>query len=207
MKTVLFQGDSITDAQRIRTSETFAGSGYATMTAGKIAVDYPGKYRMLNRGISGNRSTDLYARIKSDVINLKPDIMTVLIGVNDVWHEINWQNGVSPEKYERILSMFVQEVKEALPETQIVFLEPFILDGSATSDNLDRFTEQVDLTAQACRRVAEAYGIPFVPLQQKMKELAALSSNEYVLYDGVHPTYAGHELISRELYAALQKIL
>ena len=207
MKTVLFQGDSITDAARNRDVDRFGGSGYATMTAGKIAVDYPGKYQMLNRGISGNRSTDLYARIKCDVINLKPDIMTVLIGVNDVWHEITRQNGVSPDKYERILSMFVQEVREELPEIQIVFLEPFVLEGTATSENIDRFVEQVGLTALSCRRVAEAYDIPYVPLQQKLEELAALSSNEYVLYDGVHPTYAGHELISRELYAALQKIL
>ena len=87
MKTIVFQGDSITDATYPRQYPTELGNGYVTMTAGRITFDYPGQYRCYNRGISGNRSVDMYARIKKDVLNLKPDILTVLIGVNDVWHE------------------------------------------------------------------------------------------------------------------------
>lgn len=207
MKTILFQGDSITDALRSKQSDPYMGSGYATITAGKIAVDYPGKYRMLNRGISGNRSVDLYARIKTDVINLKPDILTVLIGVNDVWHEIAHQNGVAPDKYEKILSMFVEEVKETLPGIQMVLLEPFVLEGTSTLENFDLFEKQVTLTAQACRRVAQKYEIPLVSLQKPLAAFAQQTSNDYVLIDGVHPTYAGHELISRELYSVLKQFL
>lgn len=72
------------------------------MTAGKIALDYPGKYDIINCGIVGNRTVDLLARIKSDCINLKPDIMTAVIGVNDVWHEVDYKSGVSVE-YAEIL--------------------------------------------------------------------------------------------------------
>ena len=81
-----------------------------------------------NRGISGNRIVDLYARIKSDVINLKPDVISVLIGVNDTWHEFGSQNGVSVPKYETIYRMFLEEVTAELPGVQWVLCEPFVLD-------------------------------------------------------------------------------
>ena len=100
MKLVLFQGDSITDCGRNREADHPMGSGYATMAAGEIMAEHPGEYRFLNRGISGNRSVDLYARIKQDLINLKPDYLSILIGVNDVWHEYTRQNGVDADKFE-----------------------------------------------------------------------------------------------------------
>ena len=106
MKTILFQGDSITDTGRDKQNPTSLGNGYASMTASKICVDYPGQYECFNRGISGNRSVDLYARIKAHGTNMKPDIMTILIGINDVWHEFGSQNGVDAPKYERIMDMF-----------------------------------------------------------------------------------------------------
>lgn len=207
MKTVVFQGDSITDAERNRNSDKYMGSGYATMTAGKIAVDHPGQYRFYNRGISGNRSVDMYARIKRDVLNLKPDILTVLIGVNDVWHEFGSANGVPAPKFEMILRLFLQEVRAELPECKILLLEPFVLRGTANEDNFDEFHKEVLLRAAAVRRVAEEFGLPFIPLQERIEALAAATENSYVLHDGVHPTCAGHELISRELYKALQSIL
>ena len=207
MKTILFQGDSITDALRSREVDHWLGIGYATMTAGKIGLDYPGKYRFLNRGISGNRSTDLYARIKNDTINLKPDILTVLIGVNDVWHEVAHHNGVSAPKYEKILEMYLSEVKEALPDIQIFLLEPFVLKGPETEKDFDEFAPEVTLRADACKRIAARMGLSFVPLQNKLSAFAENTGVEYVLRDGVHPSYVGHELISRELYEAMKSVL
>ena len=124
MKLILFQGDSITDAGRDFNYDPDMGYGYATMTAGKILVDYPGQFRFLNRGISGNRIVDLYARIKKDIINLAPDCLSILIGVNDVWHEIGERNGVSAEKFQMVYDLLIREIKEALPETKIIILEP-----------------------------------------------------------------------------------
>ncbi len=207
MKTILFQGDSITDALRSREMDFFMGHGYATMTAGKIGLDYPGKYRFLNRGVSGNRSTDLYARIKSDTINLKPDILTVLIGVNDVCHEFAHQNGVSAPKFEKILDMYITEVKEALPDIQIFILEPFLLNCGREEADYLALAPEVALRAQSCRNVAKRHMLTYVPLQQKLTEFARRSTPEQVLRDGIHPTYVGHELISRELYNALKAVL
>ncbi|MBQ9920892.1 MAG: lysophospholipase, partial [Clostridia bacterium] len=84
---ILFQGDSITDAGRARDNDINLGTGYPMLVKATLGFEEPGKYEFFNRGISGNRVVDLYARIKNDIINLKPDVMSILIGVNDVWHE------------------------------------------------------------------------------------------------------------------------
>ena len=207
MKTILFQGDSITDAKRIRDDGTHMGSGYALMTAGKIAVDFPGKYRIINRGISGNRSVDLYARIKSDIINLKPDYLSILIGVNDVWHELEASNGVSAEKYEFIYDRIICEVKEALPQCCIIILEPFVLKGSATIAYFEEFQKETFLRGEIAKKLALKHNLAFVPLQEQLSKIDSLSSNGSVLVDGVHPTPAGHETISRELYKLYKTIL
>ena len=88
MKTILFQGDSITDAGRARDNDANRGVGYPHLVSARLGCDNPTEFNFINRGISGNRIVDLYARIKADIINLKPDVMSILIGVNDVWHEI-----------------------------------------------------------------------------------------------------------------------
>lgn len=207
MKLILFQGDSITDTGRDFNYDPDMGYGYATMTAGKILVDYPGKFRFLNRGISGNRIVDLYARIKRDIINLKPDYLSILIGVNDVWHEIGEQNGVSEEKFRMVYDLLIRELKEALPELKILILEPFVLEGPATEHAIETFTTEVAKRAEVCKELAEKHGLIFIPLQKKLEALAEATSNTYVLIDGVHPNTAGYELISRELYAAYAKIL
>lgn len=206
-KTILFQGDSITDCHRNREVLNSLGAGYAFMTAGKIELDYPDKYQYINKGISGNRVVDLYARIKADVINLQPDIMTVLIGVNDVWHEFNKQNGVSNEKYAMILEMFLREFMEACPNTKIYLLEPFVLPGTANQDFYEEFHHEVRLRAASCKAVAKKLNLPFIPLQEDIDYRASLSKASHVLGDGVHPTPCGHELISRKLYATLKEIL
>lgn len=206
-KTILYQGDSITDCGRNREREGSLGTGYAFMTSGKISVDYPGQYTFINKGISGNRVVDLYARIKKDAINLQPDIMTVLIGVNDVWHEFEKQNGVSNEKYAKFLEMFLCEVMESCPQTKIFLLEPFVLPGTANQEFYEAFHHEVRLRAASCKAVAKKLNLPFIPLQEDMEYRASLSKAADVLGDGVHPTCCGHELISRKLYAALKEIL
>ena len=207
MKTILFQGDSITDAGRDFHNDDVLGYGYPVMTAGHIAVDYPGQYRMVNRGISGNRIVDVYARMKKDIINLNPSFMSILIGVNDVWHEFGEKNGVDAVKFERVYDWLLTELKEALPDLQILILEPFVLKGPATEHVWEGFSSEVFLRAAACRRLAEKHGLIFVPLQEKLEALAAETSNTYVLGDGVHPTYAGHQVIARAVMEVYKKLL
>lgn len=207
MKTIVFQGDSITDARRSKDDDHFRGSGYVTMTAGRIGVDLPGKYRILNRGVSGDRIVDLYARMKVDILNLKPDILTILIGVNDTWHAYGPDNGVPVPKYEKIFDILLYEIREELPECKIFLLEPFVLPGCETEDIFDAFYADISLRQQVCRKLCAKHDLPFVPLQKPLEALAEQTSNDYVLFDGVHPTAAGHAVISRELYHAMQPVL
>lgn len=204
MKKILFQGDSITDVKRDRENDNFLGSGYSTIVAGRLAVDYPGEFQIVNRGISGKRIVDLYARVKKDFINLKPDIASILIGINGVWHEISAQNGVSAVKYEMIYNIMMSELKTALPNTKFIILEPFVLCGSATGPSeenpkrWDVFKRETALRADAARRIAGKYNAVFVPLQHAFDEACKKAPSDYWLVDGVHPTVFGHGLIAQE---------
>ena len=203
MKTILFQGDSITDFSRDRECDYFLGSGYVTMVAGQLGLEHPGEYRFLNRGISGNRVSDLYARIKQDIINLKPDYLSILIGVNDVWHEISYQNGLSEQKFEIIYDLLLGEILEELPQLKIMILEPFVLPGTATDateENPERwniFRTEVPRRA-AAKRLAQKYGLIYVPLQESFDEACKCAPSSYWLYDGVHPAAMGHAVIQRQ---------
>lgn len=210
-KLILFQGDSITDCYRNYAEHSHMGSGYALQVQAHLGLEKPNKYTFLNRGISGNRIVDVYARIKSDIINLKPDYMSILIGVNDVWHELGGNcNGVSCEKFEKIYCMLIEEILEALPEIKIMVMEPFVLEGSATTATEDEperwniFYTEVRKRAEVAKRVAEKYNLMFIPLQEKFDEAAILAENSYWLYDGVHPTAMGHAVIKREWLKAFE---
>lgn len=203
MKTFLFQGDSITDCCRIREDEINLGMGYPVVTAARIGSEHPEKFNFINKGISGNRIVDVYARIKCDIINLKPDYMSILIGINDVWHELGNQNGVSAPKFEKVYSMLIEEIKEELPGIKIFILEPFVIPGPATNDNLEYFQTETKLRAEAAERIAEKYDLTFVPLQKVFDEAMTKAPSSRWSYDGVHPTAEGHGLISAELVKAV----
>ena len=213
MKLILFQGDSITDCGRNRDFDYSKGMGYATMVAGELGLTAPYEYDFLNRGISGNRVVDLFARMKKDMINLKPDVMSILIGVNDVWHEYTRQNGVSAEKYELVYDLMVEELLRELPDLKLIIMEPFVLPGSntvtteETPGRWEFFAKEVPLRAQAARRIAEKYGLPFVELQKLFDKVNADAPEMgYWLQDGVHPTAAGHALIKNAWLEAFQKL-
>ena len=197
MKTILFQGDSITDCGRSRENDIVLGEGYAELITAALGYEAPGEYNFLNRGIGGNRIVDLYARIKCDFINLKPDVLSILIGVNDVWHEAEWNNGVDNDKFFKIYCMLIEELQEALPDTKIMIMEPFVLKGPATENAWDIFSTEVPRRAQKAKEVADKYGLTFIPLQEKFDKAAEKCGPTYWLRDGVHPTLMGHELIKK----------
>lgn len=212
-KLILFQGDSITDCNRKREEFSSLGAGYAGMVAGELGAKYPYQYSFLNRGIGGNRIVDLHARVRRDMINLKPDYMSLLIGVNDAWHEYTQQNGVDAQKFERLYDMLIEELKRDLPQTKLMILEPFVLPGCKTENTdehphrWDFFREEVALRAQASQRIAQKYDIPFVPLQETFTAANAdAPENGYWLLDGVHPSPAGHTLIKRAWLEAFENI-
>ena len=199
----VFQGDSITDAGRDRDNIASFGIGYPNLVASELMCKYPGEYEFINEGVSGDRIVDLYARIKQDLINHKPDYLSILIGVNDVWHELNEQNGVAAPKFEKVYSMLIEEIKEALPDIKIFILEPFVLKGSGTERYFDEFLADVKLHSQAAKNVAEKYNLTFIPLQEKFDVASKLMPPTYWAADGAHPTAAGHALIKDALIKAI----
>ena len=202
MKTFLFQGDSITDACRLRDNDGSLGSGYPNLTAAKIDFDHPGEFRFVNKGVSGDRSTNLYARCAFEMATYKPDYMSVLIGVNDVWHALSQEMPVLHDRYEQVVSMLIEDAITAFPQLKVYILEPFVLKGSATNAKWEEFDTNTRAIAQIARKLAQKYELTFIPLQEKFDEVASRSAPENWLIDGVHPSAAGHELISRELFLA-----
>ncbi len=212
MKTILFQGDSITDCGRDRSDFEDLGSGYPRLVEAHIGFENPGEFIFINNGISGDRVPDIYARIVGDIITLRPDYMSILIGVNDVWRSIDSGCGTGIKRFQKVYDMLLEEIKEELPETKIMILEPFVLRGSATDDCEDYpdrysvFRSGAEETARVAKKVAEKHGVLFVELQKAFDEAATLAPAPYWLSDGVHPTAKGHELIKRQWLASFKKL-
>lgn len=210
-KRIVFWGDSITDSLRDiphengnRGNVILHGCGYVRLIEAALGFEYPLQYEVWNRGISGSRIVDLYARIKKDVINLKPDVVSILIGINDIGHEYAAQNGVEAEKYLRVYDRIVQEIKTALPNVKIVIMEPFVLPGFNTVSTeqcpgrWEFFTKEILLRQEAAKAIADQYGLLFLPLHAAFTEANSKGQREdYWLGDGIHPFSAGHELIKR----------
>lgn len=202
-KRILFQGDSITDCGRNRDDFYGLGNGYANLVKASLGYDHPGEYEFINRGISGNRIVDVYARIKLDFINLKPDYASIYIGVNDTWHEVSRQNGVDTEKFEKIYTMLIDEVKAACPDIKLMIIAPYVLEGPATCnteekpDRLEFFKKDVAEKAVVAKRIAEKYGLPCIDLQKAFDEACTKAPASYWTGDGVHPAATGHEIIKR----------
>jgi len=200
-QTILFQGDSITDCGRNReAAETpndlcGLGHGYAMMVAAELLSARPtDNLRFFNQGISGNRIVDLDARIKSDILNLKPDLLSILIGVNDTWHEKTSRNGVAPAKYERVYRALLQELKDALPRVNFVLCEPFVLQCGVVTEE---WVAEIDQRRAIVARLAQEFDSLFVPFQSMFDEAVKQAPPAYWASDGVHPTAAGHLLMAK----------
>lgn len=212
-KLVLFQGDSITDCRRDREDISAMGLGYANMVTGQLGCEYPDEYKFINKEIGGNRIVDVYARIKADIINLRPDYMSLLIGVNDVWNELDGNhNGVSAEKYEKIYNMLITEILEALPDIKIMILEPFVLPTGATvatekePERWEYFRTEVQKRATIAKGIAQKYNLSFVALQDTLNDACKQAPASYWLRDGVHPTPMGHWLIKNAWINAFKEM-
>lgn len=222
MKTILFQGDSITDCGRLRKNHTNVfmkalikfskrtplGSGYPSLVAKEMGNDFD----FVNRGVSGDRVPDVYARIVRDIIKIKPDYMSILVGVNDIWHGFDFDNETGTKRLEKVYNIIIEELKEELPETKIMIMEPFILEGSATKnrenepDRYERFKKGITEVAEITRSLAEKHNLIFIPLQNVLDEAAKELSPEMILSDGVHPTERGHEIIKNEWIKAFKTL-
>ena len=213
-KIIVFNGDSITDAGRDRANTENMGRGFPLLIKAALNFEFPGEYVFHNLGVSGNRMPDMYARLPGKTLGLKPDYLSLLIGVNDIWHGImGMGNGsVSPEKYEMLFNMYIEEIKSELPDIKIIILEPFVLKGEKTRDCYEvrerwsMFRDGVHAMAEKAARVAEKQGAKFIPLRHLFDEACEKAPVSNWLYDGVHTAPAGHELIKREWLKAFNEI-
>ena len=196
---ILFFGDSITDARRGRESDfnDRFGAGFVMQIAGELLLEDPLKYEIINRGISGERIVDLYARIKKDVWNEKPDVLTILEGINDISHDVWYDNGVEFERWITMYRQLLEETKEKLPNATIIVGEPFVLHGEISNKNFKEY-EKIRERSKALKSLVEELSLIFMPLQAIIDEKAKQYGEEVVLADGVHPTVYGAKLIANE---------
>ena len=199
-KTIVFQGDSITDMVRPTADDRYFGSGYANMVVAELNLRGE-QNRYYNRGISGNRSTDVLARVRCDLINLQPDVLSILMGINDIFHELELQNGVSAPYFDRVYRTILDMVLEELPYCRILLLEPFVIKGCWTDDPPQRWDYISRHTAEYAaivKQIATDYGAVFVPLQDVLNEAVEKLGFDNVRADGVHPNAGGAKLIANE---------
>ena len=198
---ILFFGDSITEMGRNQETDyqyNSYGHGYVYAITSELLSQDVNKYKIVNRGIAGHRVVDLYARIKADVWNEEPAVLTILVGINDIWHEILSKNGVELDRFERVYRMMIEDTLQRLPNVKIVLLEPFVLLGNVTEMHMEQYFCQVLDYANVVKKIAEEYNLYFVPLQKKLNEYAEKNGAENYLFDGVHPAIAGAKLIADE---------
>ena len=206
---LLFFGDSLTDMYRnfdkTVDMSTSYGTGFVFDVAAQLMYERPGYYQIVNRGQGGSKVTDLYARYYEDVIEENPDILTILIGVNDVWHEIITHSGTPIDVFEQTYFRLIEEIKEKLPNTQIIIMEPFFLEGSATISILKPFKE-VYKYASICKKVAEQTNCIYIPLQQAFDEAIKNGGSTQMLFDGLHTNPGGAHLIATKWLEVFRKL-
>jgi len=198
--TVLFQGDSITDAGREKTKELpnnggSFGGGYAFLAASFLLNALPeNNLTIYNRGISGNKVFQLADRWDKDCLDLKPNVLSILIGVNDYWHTRNGNYDGTIEVYENDYKKLLERTKAALPGVKLVLCEPFyVLETKAVDET---WIEPMKQYQAAAKRVSDAFDTLWVPFQKVFDEAIKHAPGTYWTGDGVHPSMAGAQLMA-----------
>jgi lysophospholipase L1-like esterase len=204
---ILFQGDSITDAGRSREHPNDAnllaplGQGYAFLAAANLLTARPDdKLKIFNRGISGNKVHQLAERWQPDCLDLQPDVLSILIGVNDIWHKLNGNYDGTVETYENDYRALLQRTKEALPDVKLVICEPFILICGAVKES---WVPEFAGFRAAALELAIEFGAVFVPFQTMFDRAVEYAPPEHWAQDGVHPSPQGASLMAHHWVAAV----
>lgn len=205
---ILFQGDSITDGGRWKGNDWnhIMGQGYAFIVASKIGYRHPGqKYVFVNRGVSGNKVPDLAARWEEDTIAIKPGLLSILIGVNDIMAAVGGNAAFSTENYAEGYRNLLKKTTEQLPNTKLVIGEPFLLPVGRYKDKWDIHVKELTSRQKIAHQLAQEFKAAFVPYQQLFTAAAMKTGDDTWLWDGVHPMPAGHELMAEAWIKAVHK--
>lgn len=197
---ILFQGDSITDAGREKQKElpnnaASLGTGYAFMSASKILEHFPEKdLKVYNRGISGHKVFQLADRWDKDCLQLKPGLLSILIGVNDYWHMRDGKYNGTVENYENDFRKLLNRTKESLPDVKLVICQPFGLTGTRVVD--EEWMKPFRPYQETAYNIAQEFGAVWVPFQKVFDEAVKHAPATYWSGDGVHPSIAGAQLMA-----------
>jgi lysophospholipase L1-like esterase len=192
---VLFQGDSITDGNRGRGADPnhILGHGYAFIIAAKYAAQFPAQHlTFFNRGISGNKVSDLAKRWTPDALQLKPTVLSILIGINDT------AGNVTLDEYEATYDKLIADTIKELPNVRLVLCEPFTLPVGERKNNWPAWSENVKQHQQIVARLAVKYHAAVVHFQKAFDDAVTRAPADYWIWDGIHPTYAGHQIMADE---------
>ena len=195
---ILFQGDSITDTYRTDSADPAEslGMGYPAKIAAKFDTDFADLgVKIINRGISGNRTWDLLKRWDKDCIDLKPDYVSLLIGVNDTWRGYDSGDITTAQQYEENMRTLLGRIKNET-DAEIILLNPYILDVMP-----DKAAMHPDLVGkqEVVYRLIKEFDVTFIDLQKIFDEMVANGTPaEKLSEDGVHPTDFGHEVIAEK---------
>ncbi|QEC53669.1 lysophospholipase L1-like esterase [Anseongella ginsenosidimutans] len=206
---VLFQGDSITDAGRDKDATSAnngnaLGRGYAYLAACELLYQYPGKnLSVYNKGISGNKVYQLAERWEVDCLSLKPDVLSILIGVNDYWHKHNGKYDGTVKVYRDDYRALLNRTLEQLPDVQLVIGEPFAVKDVKAVD--DSWYPEFDEYRAAAREIAEEFKAAFIPYQSIFDKAEKSAAGAYWTPDGVHPSLAGANLMAHAWMEAVGK--
>ena len=199
---IIFFGDSITDCDRDRNDESSLGNGYVKILADKLRPIYPDTdIELINKGVSGNEVCDLLARVESDVIDLSPDAVVIMIGINNVIHKFKYGKELNFKQFERDLKQLLTVLKEA--GITVIFLEPFLLPAPDKRRMRTLFDEELKIISRVAGEMADE----FVAYDEMFNGL--MESIPYTEYsaDGVHPTHRGSRLIADTAIKAIRKHL
>ena len=198
--TILFQGDSITDSGRNYTKDENLGTGYVMMAALWFSAMYPEmEVKVLNRGISGNRIRDLSNHWQKDTLNLRPDVVSILVGINDTLGKYFWGSPTSVEDFENDYRMILRQTRDNL-NSKIVLMEPFSI--IVTKDQL-KLREDLNPKIEVVRKLSEEFETLLIPLDKIFDEAVKKREPQFWSQDGIHPTQVGHALIAQSWLKAL----
>ena len=199
---ILFQGDSITEGGRARTGNDYnhiMGQDYAYIIAAQLGAQYPERnLTFINRGISGNKITDLAARWQADTLDLKPNVLSILVGVNDSLGLLDGNGGIPADQYEQVYEKLLTNTLATLTGVKIVLCEPFMLPVGKWKNNFSEAQSELKKHQEIVARLAAKYHLPLVRFQQAFDDACQKAPPEHWVWDGVHPTYAGHGLMVQE---------
>jgi lysophospholipase L1-like esterase len=197
---ILFYGDSVTDCGRDRNDLHSLGGGYPALVAEQLAGEQPGEgFEFINKGVSGNRTRDLLARLEPEVLPLKPDVAIVLIGINDVWRRYDSGEATSEAAFEANYEGVLRGLKAC--GSKIILLEPFLL---YTPDK--PYREDLNPKIDIVRKLALRYADCYVPLDGIFTAQAVLEGGTALSADAVHPTARGAALIAGECVRAILRV-